>query len=295
MEKQTQRSGFPINHNLRNRYESKYTPVDNKNSDIKWRKICKRPLKSKSPFSRDKKDYKLKLVNYNKEKKFYTNYKRSKDKFLSNRKCKYIPDFNRCLGREYLDKLEKKKMNEHVELIFPQYNLVKERSKMMVSYDSKSNKNNNFIFKGVESNELFNMSKSYENLYGNKLKIAPNFEKMLSRPEDKILPSFMKQLYNRMSSDIITDNTLKLNNYSNRVVCYDTNRKKQNIIKKQKDTENSQIDFDYSRIDENIQNEKEDLDEANKSKLNTIKLTKDIDNIIRNINKLYDEYRNKGK
>ena len=139
------------------------------------------------------------------------------------------------------------------------------------------------------------MSKSYENLYGNKLKIAPNFEKMLSRPEDKILPSFMKQLFNRMSSDIITDNTLKLNNYSNRVVCYDTNRKKQNIIKKQKDTENSQIDFDYSRIDENIQNEKEDLDEANKSKLNTIKLTKDIDNIIRNINKLYDEYRNKGK
>ena len=294
--KQTQRNGFPINHNLRNRYESKYIPVDNKDLDIKWKKINKRPLKSKSPFSRDQYNYKILMVlNHNKDKKFYTNYKPSQDKFLSNRKGKYIPDFNRCLSREYLEKLERKKLIEPIELIFPRYNSVKERSKNMVDYDIKSHKNINYIFKGVDSNELFNLTKSFESLYGNKLKVVPNFEKMLARPEDKTLPSFMKQLYNRMSSEVITDNTLKLNNYSNRVMCYDTNTKKQNKkkIKKQKDSENSLNDFIFL-LDENIQNENE-TNEANKSNSNTLKLKKDIDNIIRNMNKLYDECRNKGK
>lgn len=74
--KQTQRNGFPINHNLRQRYEAKFIPVKNKNEKSIWRKICKKPLISKSPFSRDNHDYRIKMIlEHNKKKFFFTNYK----------------------------------------------------------------------------------------------------------------------------------------------------------------------------------------------------------------------------
>ena len=38
---------------------------------------------------------------------------------------------------------------------------------------------------------------------------------MTSRPQDKNLPCFMQGLYNRLASNLITDKSLKLNNYSN--------------------------------------------------------------------------------
>ena len=178
MTKQTQRNGFPINHNLRQRYETKYAPINKKKEYIKWKKICKKPLKCKSPFSTDAHDLKLKVILMrNKNIKFYTNYKPILDKNLSIEKCKSIPDFNRCLSRKYLEKLTKKKIIESNEMYFPKYNLVKERVKMMVKYNQNEKKKKEF--NGVKSNEIFDIINSFEQIYGHKLQVAPNFKKMI--------------------------------------------------------------------------------------------------------------------
>ena len=100
-------------------------------------------------------------------------------------------------------------------MYYPNYNSVEERVKMMVVYNKNKHKKKENKFVGINSSELFNKADSFEKIYGNKYKVVPKFEKMLSRPEDKTLPSFMKQLFNKMSEYVITDKTLQLNNFSN--------------------------------------------------------------------------------
>ena len=295
MAKQTQRNGFPINHNLRQRYETKFKPVDNKEQDIKWKKICKSPLISKSPFSRDNHEYKLKMIlRCNKDKTFYTNYRANKDKFLSYEKCKSIPDFNRCLSREYLQKLERKKFIESNEMYYPKYNSVKERVKMMVVYNIDKNKKNNYKFKGIDSNELFNVTDSFEKIYGHKLKVVPIFEKMMARPKDKILPSFMKEIYNKMGSYLITDKTLKLNNYSNGDMHYNIYKNNNKNTKKQEELLENTFDTDFLNEQNNKENSKT-LSEINNNNIKRKKMKKEIENEIKKMNKLYYEYQNRGK
>jgi len=298
MAKQTQRNGFPINHNLRQKYETKYIPIDNKKDNIKWKKICKSPLISKSPFSSDNHDYRLKkILMRNKKKIFFTNYKPSLDKMLSFEKCKSIPDFNRCLTRKYIEKLERKKIIESNEMYYPKYNSVKERVKMMVVYNK--NKTKNKKFEGIKSNEFFNLVNSFEQIYGHKLQVVPKFEKMVPRPSDKNLPSFMKKMYNRMSSYYITDKTLKLNNYSNGDMHYDiynSNPTTPKITKKQENSSpENEFDLSYFNDEEDEKNNKIDENNINKNNMKCNKIKKETDNLIKKINKLYNEYRNNYK
>lgn len=112
---------------------------------------------------------------------------------LSFEKCKSIPDFNRCLSRRYLEKLNRKNFIESNEMYYPKYNSVKERVKMMVVYNKNKKKIDKF--KGIKSNELFNLIENFEKIYGHKLKSVPKFEKMIPRPDDEYLPSFMKKYF----------------------------------------------------------------------------------------------------
>lgn len=266
MEKQTQRNGFPINHDLRQRFESKFMPIDSRDEDIKWKKISKRPLKSISPFSRDKFEYKLEMsLRYHRNPLFYTKYRKNKDKFLTPEKCKSIPDFNRCIGRDYLQKLERKKNVDSNEMYYPNYNSVEERVKMMVVYNKNKHKKKENKFVGINSSELFNMADSFEKIYGNKYKVVPKFEKMLSRPEDKTLPSFMKQLFNKMSAYVITDKTLQLNNFSNGEY-YDI----------------------YKNCTNNNKEENITINELKKLLMKCFKKKKDLTYIMRKVNNLYN-------
>ena len=299
MVKQTQRNGFPINHNLRQRYETKFIPIDNKKDYIKWTKICKRPLKSKSPFSRDSYDFKLKMILMRKKKtNFYTNYKPSLDKMLSIEKSKSIPDFNLCLTRKYLEKLERKKRIESNEMYYPKYNSVKERVKMMVVYNKNKKQNNKF--EGIKSNEFFNLVNSFEQIYGHKLQVVPKFEKMVPRPSDKNLPSFMKKMFNRMSSYYITDKTLKLNNYSNGDMHYDIYKRSNQTTPKIKKQEYSLFEKElnlsnFNDEEDDEKNNKIDEKNINKNNMEGNKIKKEINNIIKKMNNLYYEYRNKNK
>ena len=299
MEKQTQRNGFPINHNLRQRFEAKYTPINKQKEKIKWKKICKKPLIPKSPFSRDDKNYRLKrIIDKNEKKFFFTNYKPELDKMLSFEKCKSIPDFNKCISRKYLEKLERKKLIDSNEMYYPKYSPIKERVKMMVIYNKYKKKNK--TFKGIKSNDLFNLIDNFEKVYGHKLKVVPNFEKMVARPEDEILPSFMKKMFNRMSPYLITDKTLQLNNFSNGDMHYDIYKENQSVpvIKKTEDEKNLSL-IDWNFDNELLTNENDDINEnkkddnENKNKGNKVK--KEIDSLIKKMNTLYYNFQNHYK
>ena len=161
MGKQTQRNGFPINHNLRQRFEVKFVPVNDKNRSMILKKVSIRHLISKSPFSRDNPKYRLKkIVKNNKKKSFFTNYKPEIDKNLSFEKCKSIPDFNKCLSRKYLEKIERKKIIKSNQIYCPNYNSIKERIKMFVFYNKNKKKNDKY--KEIKRNGFFNLSDNFK-------------------------------------------------------------------------------------------------------------------------------------
>ena len=91
---------------------------------------------------------------------------------------------------------------------------------MMVLYENKQNRQekrknyNENKFKGLNSTDYFGSIDAFDKFSIKKPKFVLKFEKMTPRPQDKNLPSFMKGLYNRLGTNIMTDKSLKLNNYS---------------------------------------------------------------------------------
>lgn len=134
-------------------------------------------------------------------------------------KHKYVPDFNRYMSREQLNKLFKNKKKRITnEEIFPNYRSIEIGTKMMVFYNTahnhklKDNRLNNSYYSYKNIN--FSPNKIFEKIYGNKLKVVPNFEKMLSR-ESKDLPCYLNGITSRNIFIVNTDKSFKMNNYSN--------------------------------------------------------------------------------
>ena len=66
----------------------------------------------------------------------------------------------------------------------------------------------------MDNTKTFDANKTFEKIYGNKLKVVPNFEKMISRKYDK-LPFFLYGVTNRNIFITSTAKSLKSNNYFN--------------------------------------------------------------------------------
>ena len=298
LNKQTQRKGFPLSSNLRQRNEIKFIPMSadkKKQHKNKKNKKDKKPLISKSPFSRDKLDYKIKKMMGIKE-NYYIGYKSHMDKDLSHKKGKSVPDFGRCISRDYLYKLDKKLFIESNDDLNPNYNSVKEKAQGVIIHNEKSNSvKKSKRIKGIKSSELFNLTQNFENIYGHYLKVVPNFEKMSSRPMDKTLPSFMKGMCNRMIYYLNTDKSLKLNNYSNRDTYYNIYNNYHNTSKvKKTDESKSLMENIYDDNDDEIYNneQKSKINEyINKSIKQTKVMKKEINATIKKINDLYHDYQ----
>jgi hypothetical protein len=278
---------------LRQRNEEKFVPDKKKHNKNKKDKKVKKPLIAKSPFSRDKLENKIKKLMGIKE-DYYIGYKPSMDKDLSHEKGKSVPDFGRCISRDYLYKLNKKLFIESNDDLNPNYNSVKERSHEIVIHNDKNNSaKTSKRIRGIDSSELFNLTQNFENIYGHRMKSVPKFEKMSSRPTDKILPSFMKGMCNRMSYYLNTDISLKLNNYSNRDTYYNIYNNYQNASKTKKNDENKSLIlkiYDIDEIDDKEQKSKikEYIDKSIKQ---TKEMKKEINATIKKINDLYHEYQ----
>lgn len=61
----------------------------------------------------------------------------------------------------------------------------------------------------------YDPNKILEKVNNHKKTVTPNFNLMTSRPnEDKILPSYMQKIHSRQATNIVTEKTLKMNNFS---------------------------------------------------------------------------------
>ena len=141
------------------------------------------------------------------------------------KKREYLPgpDFNRYLDLEKLSR--KKKRLQKVTLskidLIPDYTSIEGNIKSFVNYNKSLNivplKRKIKYFEGINSTELFyDASKTFEKIYGNKMKSVPKFYKMISRPNDiNNLPTFMKGLCSRLGLELNTEKALKMNNYEN--------------------------------------------------------------------------------
>lgn len=251
MSKQTERRGFPSHSDLRQRCEKKFVPINPKLQKMNWIKFCKKPLIPVSPFSNDtyeifgyrtlsspniknndKNITKIKLKNISSQTNSFKDINKKKIKFPSLIKYRSTLDFNKSLNNKNIFKTEEK-LRKPICILYPNYNAIEERVKMMVVYNNNNKTSNDTIkrknrmneFKGINLNDLYDASKTYEKIYGHKFSCVPNFEKMISRPNDEKLPSFMKGIYNGMSLYLNTDKIL--NN------CTDRNENK-NQMKRQK-------------------------------------------------------------
>jgi hypothetical protein len=59
-------------------------------------------------------------------------------KITSLTKCRSVPDFNRCIGREEIDKIMDHYKLKQNDTLYPNYNSIEERVKMIMVYNRKS-------------------------------------------------------------------------------------------------------------------------------------------------------------
>ena len=138
------------------------------------------------------------------------------------KKCKSVLDFGKYLDYEKLEKKIKKnhQINRIKNVLNPNYTSIESNIKMFVKYNNsinhKKGKNKTINFEGINTNELlYDANCAFEKIYGNKLKAVPLFHKMIARPNDINLPSYMKGLYSRMGLFLANEKTLQMNNYEN--------------------------------------------------------------------------------
>lgn len=295
MAKQTRRKSNVFSNDIRDRNESKFIPIDISRTSL-YKQIRKNII-PKSPFSQDnlgliKKKLSLKNI------KNFSNFKLNKSITPSVIKCKSIPDFKRSLGRYHKNKHNVQKIAASNEGIYnPKYEAVLERPKILVFYENQNKKEhdkekhfNYNQFKGLATSDIFNVTDAFEKYKLYKSKIAPKFEKMVSRPYDKYLPSFMQGLYNRMGSDAITGKSLKLNNYSNGVSYYDIYKNDTTMSKSIKN-DNTSIIFDNNEEYKDYYFEESKVKE-NEAEEKTIKMKREINRIVSKMDKMYNNYIN---
>lgn len=168
---------------------------------------------------------------------------------------------------------------------------------MMVLYENKQNRQekrknyNENKFKGLNSTDYFGSIDAFDKFSIKKPKFVLKFEKMTPRPQDKNLPSFMKGLYNRLGTNIMTDKSLKLNNYSNGESHFDMYKSYLTLPKQHIKYEKCENDLSNSDIDNECEFEENNVNEKEEEKrTNIIKV--EINKIVSKMDSLYNNYMN---
>ena len=145
-----------------------------------------------------------------------------KNKNIPIKKQNYLPgpDFNRYLDLEKIERKKKRLQKVPITKIIltPNYSAIDGNIKSFVNYKIKKNtlnkKPKEFI--GINSSEfLYDPSRTFEKIYGNKMCSVPKFQKISEKPNEINLPTFMKGVYSRLGIQFNSEKTLKMNNYEN--------------------------------------------------------------------------------
>ena len=218
MNKTTQRGDFIISNNVRIRTDK---PFDNNalSERLKYKK---------------KKKLKIEILNNNKTKSHneldFENMSLTNNNTINNdtiskrnnssynlKKEINAPDFQKTISREQREKVKQTKMTPS-SYIQPNYSLVRERILTMTVYE----KPRKYIpriktMKGFDSLITYQPDKVINKVDNHSEPKTPNFRLMTSRFDNKEskLPTYMQNVHDRKSMEIITEKSLKLNNYPN--------------------------------------------------------------------------------
>ena len=163
------------------------------------------------------KNYKMNLKQLNIPKKLDSNgiyFSPSKTNYK--KELTHTIDFSKTLPRNTNIFLHKKDEYDH-PLSIPSYKLIEPRCITMVSYSKKKKgKSSPRKFEGLDPNIFFDPDKVINKVNNHKEVTSPNFEIMTGRIYDSgPLPSFMVNLFDRKSLDMMTYKGLEMNNYAN--------------------------------------------------------------------------------
>lgn len=126
------------------------------------------------------------------------------------------PDFGRIISRETLNIREENKKGV-IPFSMPNFKHTRERPIMMVVYDKKVHRRrmkNNDI-KVFDPSLLYDPYKVLGKINNHTESHATNFNKIKSRPcDNNPLPSYMKQIHTKSTCYLVTEDSLKMNNYA---------------------------------------------------------------------------------
>ena len=197
IDKQNQRNRLPINKNKRERNKNNFSPL--------FKKINLKINRNKNLLNKKNISFNLKDIK---------NIFKTKIKLNKNNKGKLIPNFKLCLSREKINKIKNTNKFGSKSVLSPNYNSIEENAKVMIKFNKKDlSKKKRSEFKGINFHDYYDFNKEFYILKNNSFTI--NFDKMTSRVNDRYLPSYMKGIYTRTSSEERTYKSLKMNNYSN--------------------------------------------------------------------------------
>ena len=126
------------------------------------------------------------------------------------------PNFSKTISREQVNKIKNPKKNTP-NFKDPSFALIHERIVTLSSFSPPQTIPRSVTtLKGIDPDFLYNPDTFISKVNNHKkCSTSPNFELMMTRPNNKILPSFMVDLFNRHGVNCVTNQTLKMNNYKN--------------------------------------------------------------------------------
>lgn len=128
------------------------------------------------------------------------------------------PDFSKIISRQEREKVKAFKI-ENIPFIIPNYSYVRERPIITAIYKKakENSKKKKKEFLGMDPSLNYNPNLIIEKYNNHLSSKTPKFKYMISRPNKKgsPLPFYMQQVHDRSAIYIVTDKSLKLNNFSN--------------------------------------------------------------------------------
>ena len=174
----------------------------------------------KSFFNKDINNLKNKKINksnYCTSKSILTSNSNNKyNKYNKNKKYKGI-NFEKMLSREYFDKINRIEEPIHPTVI-PNYASIEPKCQMKVDYNVQKDNNKIVEFRGINGELTFDINKVYYKFNNHISPKGVKFNKMSGRLKDdnnSSLPCFMVRLTDRNSLDQFSENSYKMNNFSN--------------------------------------------------------------------------------
>ena len=137
-------------------------------------------------------------------------------RYVVHKKNIKAPDFDKIISREYYANLSDKG-SSLIPFSLPNFKLVRERPLTMVTYTRpKYEKRKINYLQGIEPS-MYNDHYKYIEFINNHVRcVPPNLDKMLARPKDdgSPLPVYMKGCVSRDACNIMTERSLKMNNFA---------------------------------------------------------------------------------